>query len=86
MLTLTSIEGTITDLFQYFIDIAAVVVVGAFVWAAILMMTAGGDQARYQKGKDMLVQVVIGAAVIFGVGLIVNTIAHFATNPSDVLR
>lgn len=86
MLTLTSIERLVTDLFTYFIYIAGTVTVGAMVYAALMMATAGGDQTKYAKGKTMMWQAALGAGVILGVGLIVNTIARLAMNPSDVLR
>ena len=81
---------TVVDDIVYIVDIiaglAGLIVVGMIVWAGITMATAGGNDARYKTGKSMLVNAVIGALVIFGVGLIVNTIANFADNPDNVLQ
>ena len=86
MLTLTSIERLVTDLFTYFVYISGTVIVGAMVYAGMMIATAAGDEAKYKKGKAMMWQAVVGGAAVLAVGLIVNTIARFAMNPSDVLR
>lgn len=86
MLTLTSIERLVTDLFTYFIYLSGMVIVGVMVYAGIMIITAAGDETKYKKGKTMMRQAVIGGAAVLAVGLIVNTIARLAMNPSDVLR
>lgn len=86
MLTLTSIDRLVTDLFTYFIYLSGTVIVGVMVWSGIMIATAAGDETKYKKGKTMMRQAVIGGAAVLAVGLIVNTIARIAMNPSDVLR
>ena len=86
MLTLTSIERLITDLFTYFVYLSGTVIVGVMVYAGLRMSMSGGDEAAYKKAKTMMTQAIIGGAAVLAVGLIVNTIARFAMNPSDVLR
>jgi len=84
--TLNSLETFISSAVGVFFRLAAVAVVGALAYAGFLMVTAGNNTQRFEQGKKMLQQVVIGAAVIFGIGIIVNTIAHFAMNPTGVIR
>ena len=85
-ITLTSLETFIGDAVGIFFRIAAIVVVGALAYAGFLMITSGSDTKRYEQGKNMLKQVLIGAAVIFGIGIIVNTIADFAAQPTQIFR
>ena len=53
----------------------------AVVWAGIAYMTSGSDSARVKAAKDILKAGIIGAAIIFGSGVIVNTIKAFAGDP-----
>jgi hypothetical protein len=64
--------------------VAALVVVGFIVYAGLKMATAGEDSGAFGKAKETLINAIIGAVVIFGVGIIVRTIANFATNPTGV--
>lgn len=85
-ITLSSIETLVQDAFNYFAEFAAIAVVAGIIYAGFLMATSGADSDRYENGKKILKQVVIAAAVIFGVGVIVNTIANFAQSPSSVIQ
>ncbi len=53
----------------------------AVVWVGIVYMTSGSDSAKVKGAKDMLKAVLIGALIIFGSGVIINTIKALATNP-----
>ena len=86
VITLSSLEGFVNTLVGTFLRIAAVLVVGGLIYAGFLMATSPGDSKRYEQGKKMLWQVIVGALVIFGIGIIVNTIASFATNPSAIVH
>jgi hypothetical protein len=85
-ITLTSLQSFIADAVSIFLVIASLAVVAGIAYAGFTMATAGGDEAKFKKGKTMLWQVIIGGAVIFGVGLIVNTIADFAQQPTQIFR
>ncbi len=83
---LSTIETLIEDIVDTIIYIAGFIVVGFIVLAGFKMVTARGNDAEFKKGKDMLKNAIIGALVVFGVGLIVNTIANIAQDPSNIVR
>ncbi len=85
-ITLSDIMQLINSIVGYIVIISGVIVVGVIVWAGIMMATSGADSERFKKGQTILKQAVIGAIVIFGVGIIVRTIASFAQNPTGILR
>ena len=85
-ITLSSLVMFIQQAVYVLWGIAGLAIVGGLAYAGFLMVTAAGDEAKFKKGKTMLGQVIIGAAVILGIGLIVNTIANFAVNPTNILR
>lgn len=53
----------------------------AVIWAGIVYMTSGADSTRVQGAKDILKVALIGALIIFGVGVIINTVKLLASNP-----
>lgn len=85
-ITLSTIVLLVNAIVRALWTIAGIAVVGGLAYAGFLMVTAGGDEKRFGKGKTVLWQVIIGALVIAGIGLIMNTIANFAVNPVGVLR
>jgi hypothetical protein len=85
-ITLGSVETFVGNVMDSLITIVSFLVVGAFVYAGFLMVTAGSDSKRFELGKTVLKQAAIGAVVIFGVGLIVNTISDFAQDPEGIVR
>lgn len=80
--TLDKLETFVKDVMDSLITIVSLVVVGAFIYAGFLMVTAGDNAAQFGKGKTALKHAAIGAAIVFGVGVIVNTIANFAGDPT----
>jgi hypothetical protein len=84
--TLSSLERFINDAFTICVRVAALAVVGGLAYAGFLMATAGGNPEKFKKAKETLKQVIYGAIVIFGIGVIVNTIANFAASPTQILR
>lgn len=83
-ITVTDLVTLVENIFTYLGEIAVVIVVGMMVWGGLMMATSGSDEAKFKKGKATLWNAIIGAVVIFGVGLIVNTVANFASSPSNV--
>ena len=51
------------------------------VWAGIAYMTSGSDATKVKAAKDVLKAGLIGALIIFGSGVIINTIRALATDP-----
>lgn len=85
-LTLLDVVLFVEDVANALIAIATIAVVGMIIYAGSKMATARGDDAEYKKGKEMLRQAIIGGIIIFGVGVIVNTIASFGESPTQILR
>ncbi|MCC6934536.1 MAG: hypothetical protein IT406_02520 [Candidatus Yanofskybacteria bacterium] len=85
-LTLSKVVVLVEDLINTFFILVSVVIVGVMVFAGLKMATARGDEKEFAKAKLMLRQAVIGAVIVFGVGVIIKTIADFATNPTQILR
>ena len=83
-ITLDTIENLVSTLLDYVITIASLLVVGYLIYAGFLMLSAGDDTAKFAKGKTALRNGIIGAAVVFGVGTILATIARFSTNPTSI--
>lgn len=85
-ITLSDIVRLISDVVNYILILSGIVVVGIIVWAGIMMATSGSDSKRFDSGKNMLKNAVWGALVIFGVGVIVRTLASFAQAPTQIIR
>lgn len=84
-ITLQNIVYLVRDIINIGIILATLAVVAMIVYSGFMMATSRGEETKYKKGKEMLKYAIYGALVVFGVGLIVNTIADVAYNPMDVL-
>ena len=84
-ITLRDIVLLVQRIMNVGIVLATLAVVGMIVYAGFMMATDSGSGDRYKKGKDILKYSIYGALVVFGVGLIVNTIANVAYDPTNVL-
>lgn len=62
--------------------IAAIVIV----YSGIVYMTAGSDPTKIKTAKDTLKSGLIGALIVFGVGVIINTVSGFAFDPLGFFR
>ena len=71
-----SIATLLERIANFLITIALIIVVIAIVWGGILWMTAGGDDSKAAKAKSTILNGIIGAAVIFFVGIILNTLQN----------
>ncbi|HUO75604.1 MAG TPA: hypothetical protein VMU12_01650 [Candidatus Paceibacterota bacterium] len=85
-ISLSDIVTLISDVVNYLLILSGIVVVGVVVYAGIMMATAGSSEDRFKKGKSMLINAMWGALVIFGVGVIVRTLASFAQAPTQIIR
>ncbi len=55
-----------------------------FLIGGIMMMLAGGAEARYKKGKDILVNTLVGLVIVLAAFAIVNTLIIFFVPDSTV--
>lgn len=71
--------GDITDWVQTIattlMGVAVFIAIIFIVWGGITYMAAGGDEAKAGEAKKRILNGIIGAAVVLGVGLILQTVA-----------
>lgn len=84
-LTLDDILFFIERVVNIFLAIAVLGAISFIVYGGFQMATAAGNDAKFALGRKTLLNAVIGLAVILAVGLIVNTIARFATSPQSII-
>ncbi|MFH1231185.1 MAG: hypothetical protein V1709_06775 [Planctomycetota bacterium] len=77
-ITLAYIADIIGKIARFLVLISAVIAVIMIVWSGVIWMTAG-DSKRVDQAKATLKNGVRGALIVFGVGVIINTIAAVVT-------
>ena len=78
-ITLDEIEDLIRRIAQFLIIISVIIAVIFIIWGGIMYMASRGDEEAAKKGKDTIWNGVIGAAVVLGVGVILQTLAGLIT-------
>ncbi len=72
---------------QLVISIGGLMVVLYFIWGSLEWILAGGDQSKIQKGRDRIVQAVIGMILLAGSFVIVTFINQlFFADTFDILN
>ncbi|MEK9209136.1 MAG: hypothetical protein AAB910_03620 [Patescibacteria group bacterium] len=84
-ITLADVAKLVQEVMNIGIVIATLAVVAMIVYAGFKMAVSRGNEADFKKAKDILKYAIYGAFVVFAVGLIVNTIANVAYDPTNVL-
>ena len=78
-ITLDVLDSIIFRVSTFFISISAVLAVIAIIWAGITYMYAGDDSSKVTSAQNRLKSGIIGAAIILGVGVIIQTVASVVT-------
>lgn len=78
-LTLPNIVTIVTRIADFFIIVAPLILVVALIWSGITFMRAGASPTAVKSAKTMLGYSIVGGLLIFGVGVIINTIAAVVT-------
>ena len=86
VITFSKIENLVKIVIRYITIFASLLVLGVFIYAGVLWVTAGDNQTKVTKAKALFKNAVIGALIVFGVGVIMNTIADFARQPTQIVR
>lgn len=73
------VKDIIYGIAEWMISVAGAVMVIFIVWAGLRLMAARGNPEAFTKARKNFVQVLIGALVILGVGVIINTVYYIAT-------
>ncbi|MDO8591369.1 MAG: TrbC/VirB2 family protein [bacterium] len=77
--TLNNIESVIDRIATYLMVIGITIAVIYIIWGGIKYMTARGDAKAAEEAKGAIINGVIGAAVVFGVGVILRTVSGLVT-------
>lgn len=78
-ITLVEIQTLITRIAQFLIVVAVIIAVIFIIWGGILYMAARGDETKAETAKTTIYNGIIGAAVVLGVGVILQTLAGIIT-------
>lgn len=78
-LDLEKVQAIIERIANFLIVIGIVVAVIYIIWGAIRYMTSKGDEKAAAVAKSHIINGIIGAAVILGIGVILNTTAALVT-------
>lgn len=86
VITFDDVVTLVEDAMWALITVASLAVVAMIIYAGFKMAISRGDEKEYGAAKNILKYAIYGAFIVFGVGLIVNTIASIALDPRDVLN
>lgn len=78
-ITLDVLDYLIFRVSTFFISVSAVLAMVFIIWAGVTYMYAGEDTTKITAAQGRLRSGIIGAAIIFGVGVIIQTIASVVT-------
>ena len=78
-ITLDSLEGVVESVAQFLLFIGGIVAVIFIVWGGIKYMAARDNATEAANARKMILNGLIGAAIIFGVGTLLAT-AQYAIN------
>jgi len=78
-ITLPEIEELIKRIAQFLIVVSVILAVIFIIWGGIMYMAARGSEEQATKAKTTIFNGVIGAAVVLGVGVILQTLAVLIT-------
>lgn len=76
---LNEIEDLIRRIAQFLIVVSVIIAVIFIIWGGVLYMVARGDETKATAAKTTILNGVIGAAVVLGVGVILQTLATLIT-------
>ena len=78
-LTLDEIENLIKRVAQFLIVVSVIIAVIFIIWGGVMYMAARGNEDAVGKAKTTIFNGIIGAAVVLGVGVILQTLAGLIT-------
>lgn len=79
-INLTNLENWIINIKDFILFAGMMLAVIFIVWGGITYMAAGGDPEAATKAKTRMWNGIIGAIIVLGVGLILNTITYLVTS------
>ena len=76
---LTEIQSIIETIAKFLIVVGVILAVIFIIWGGVTWMAAGGNDDAVATAKNRIKNRVIGAAVVLGVGVILQTVAKLVT-------
>lgn len=77
--TLVEIQALITRVAQFLIVVSVIIAVIFIIWGGVMYMAARGDDTKVADAKKTIFNGIVGAAVVLGVGVILQTVAGLVT-------
>lgn len=77
--TIDEIDSLISRIAQFLVVISVLIAIIMIVWSGITYMAAGANATKVTEAQTRLKNAIIGAAVVLGVGVIIQTIAGIVT-------
>ena len=81
-ISLAKLIDLVKQVATFLIQVAPIFAVIFIIWGGITYMAAGANEEKSKAAKARIKNAIIGAFVIFGVGLILQTISGFISNVS----
>lgn len=78
-ITLDEIESLIRRIAQFLIIVSVIIAVIFIIWGGVMYMAARGDEDAVKTARTTIFNGVIGAAIVLGVGVILQTLAGLIT-------
>ncbi|OGM98295.1 MAG: hypothetical protein A2915_04245 [Candidatus Yanofskybacteria bacterium RIFCSPLOWO2_01_FULL_41_34] len=78
-ITLPEVDSLIGQIAQFMLVASVLIAVIMIVWSGITYMYAGSDATKVSEAQTRLKNATIGAAIVLGVGVIINTVAGIVT-------
>lgn len=78
-ITFNEIDNLIGQVAQFMVVTSVLIAVIMIVWSGITYMSAGSNTTKVTEAQTRLKNSIIGAAIVLGVGVIINTIAGIVT-------
>ena len=78
-ITLPEVDSLIDQIARFLVVVSVLIAVIMIVWSGITYMSAGSNVTKVSEAQTRLKNSVIGAAIVLGVGVIINTIAGIVT-------
>lgn len=78
-ITIDEIDSLISRVARFLVVTSVLVAVIMIVWSGITYMAAGANATKVTEAQTRLKNAIIGAAVVLGMGVIIQTIAGIVT-------
>ncbi|MBI2062489.1 MAG: hypothetical protein HYT64_02270 [Candidatus Yanofskybacteria bacterium] len=78
-ITLLEVDDLIGRIAQFLLVVSVLIAIMMIVWSGITYMAAGANTTKVAEAQTRLKNSIIGAAIVLGVGVIIQTVAGIVT-------